>query len=152
MFFASSCCTFSGRAQRRACLTIVERKNKNSPECGLNLQSSGLQGDIHLPTAPRWYLWQIFFFFSLKLYPSRTQQSKQREPSVKTLRSFSAEFWRHCVLSGGTQCRVLPRHQSEEMELQGGRGSAPFTETAYSLKYVKSIPKEINQEASTVWT
>ena len=40
------------------------------------------------------------------------------EPSVKTLRSpFSAEFWRHCVLSGRTQNRDLPRHQSEEMEI-----------------------------------
>ena len=35
---------------------------------------------------------------------SRTQQGRQREPSVKTLRSpLSAEFWRHCVLSGRTQ-------------------------------------------------
>ena len=37
---------------------------------------------------------------------SRTQQGRQREPSVKTLRSpLSANFWRHCVLSGGTQRR-----------------------------------------------
>ena len=49
---------------------------------------------------------------------SRTQQGRQREPSVKTLRSpLSAEFWRHCVLSGRTQRRALPRHQSEEMEI-----------------------------------
>ena len=49
---------------------------------------------------------------------SRTQQRRQREPSVKTLRSpLSAEFWRHCVLSGRTQRRALPRHQSEEMEI-----------------------------------
>ena len=35
---------------------------------------------------------------------SRTQQGRQREPSVKTLRSpLSAEFWRHCVLSGRPQ-------------------------------------------------
>ena len=34
---------------------------------------------------------------------SSTQQDRQREPSVKTLRSpLSAEFWSHCVLSGGT--------------------------------------------------
>ena len=38
---------------------------------------------------------------------SRTQQGRQREPSVKTLRSpLSAEFWRHCVLSGRTQHRA----------------------------------------------
>ena len=36
--------------------------------------------------------------------------------------------------------------------IQGGRGSAPFTETAYRVKYSKPIPKEINQDASTVWT
>ena len=30
---------------------------------------------------------------------SRTQQSRQREPSVETLSSpLSAEFWRHCVM------------------------------------------------------
>ena len=49
---------------------------------------------------------------------SRTQQGRQREPSVKTLRSpLSAEFWRHCVLSGRTQRRALPQDQSEEMEI-----------------------------------
>ena len=38
---------------------------------------------------------------------SRTQQGRQREPIVKTLRSpFSAGFWRHCVLSGRTQRRA----------------------------------------------
>ena len=40
---------------------------------------------------------------------SRTQQGRQREPSVKPLRStLSAEFWRHWMLSGGTQRRALP--------------------------------------------
>ena len=49
---------------------------------------------------------------------SRTQQGSQREPSVKTLRSrLSAEFWKHCVLGGGTQRHALPRHQSEKMEI-----------------------------------
>ena len=28
----------------------------------------------------------------------------------------------------------------------------PFTGTAYRVKYFKPIPKEINQDASTVWT
>ena len=37
---------------------------------------------------------------------SRTQQGRQREPCVKILRSpLSADFWRHCVLSG-TQRRA----------------------------------------------
>ena len=49
---------------------------------------------------------------------SRTQQGRQREPTVKILRSsLSVEFWRHCLLSGRTQRHTLPRHQSEEMEL-----------------------------------
>ena len=39
---------------------------------------------------------------------------------------------------------------TKQMDIQGGRGSAPFTE--YRVKYFKSIPKEINQDASTVWT
>ena len=48
----------------------------------------------------------------------RTQQGRQREPSVKTLYApLSAEFWRYCVLSGGTQRCALPRHQSEEMKI-----------------------------------
>ena len=47
-----------------------------------------------------------------------TQQGKQREPSVKTLRfALSTEFWRHCVLSGGAQRRAWPRRQSEEMKI-----------------------------------
>ena len=38
---------------------------------------------------------------------SRTQQGRQREPIVKTLRSpLSAEFWRHCMLSDRTQRRA----------------------------------------------
>ena len=47
---------------------------------------------------------------------SRSQQCRQKEPSVKTFcSSFSAEFWRHCVLSSGTQL-ALTSHQSEEMK------------------------------------
>ena len=49
---------------------------------------------------------------------SRILQGTQMEPRVKTLRSpLSAEFWRHCVLSGGTERRALPRHQNEEMKI-----------------------------------
>ena len=37
---------------------------------------------------------------------SRTQQGRQSKPRGKALRSaLSAQFWRHCVLSGGTQRR-----------------------------------------------
>ena len=42
---------------------------------------------------------------------SRTHQGRQRESSIKTLRStLTVEF-----LSVGTQYRVLRRHQSEDM-------------------------------------
>ena len=34
--------------------------------------------------------------------------------------------------------------------IQDGRGSAPFTETAYRVKYFKPIPNEINQDNSIV--
>ena len=40
---------------------------------------------------------------------SRTQQVRQKEPSVKTLHSpLSAKIWRHYVVSGGTLRRALP--------------------------------------------
>ena len=42
----------------------------------------------------------------------RTPQGRQRESSVKTLRNpFFNEFWRHCVVSGETQRRALPRRE-----------------------------------------
>ena len=47
-----------------------------------------------------------------------TQHGKQREP-IKTFRSpLTAEFWRHCVLSGGKLHRPLPRHQSEDRRME----------------------------------
>ena len=30
---------------------------------------------------------------------------------------FRAEFWMHCVLSGGTQRRALPRYQGKEIKI-----------------------------------
>ena len=52
---------------------------------------------------------------------SRTQQGKQREPSVKTLRfPLSAKFWRHCVFSGGTQRRAFastPERRNENINI-----------------------------------
>ena len=41
---------------------------------------------------------------------SCTQQDRQREPSVKTLR------W-YCVLSGGSQRRALPLNQSKVVKI-----------------------------------
>ena len=44
---------------------------------------------------------------------SRTLQGRHREPSVKIIRSpLSAEFWRHCVLSGITQLEWGTHNQS----------------------------------------
>ena len=47
----------------------------------------------------------LWFFFNNQLHAvSRTQQGRQRKPSVKTLCSpLSAKFWRHCVLRGRTE-------------------------------------------------
>ena len=54
-------------------------------------------------------------------------------------------FWdKHGLFFFSHICNILV--------IQDGRGSVPFTETAYRVKYFKSIPKEINQDASTVWT
>ena len=48
--------------------------------------------------------------------PHTTGQAEGTQ--CNTLRSpLSAEFWRHCVLSGRSQHRALPRHQNEEMEI-----------------------------------
>ena len=49
---------------------------------------------------------------------SRTQQGRQRETNIKTLRlPFFDDFWRHCLFSGGTQRRALPRRRGEEMKI-----------------------------------
>ena len=46
------------------------------------------------------------FFSALRCIPHPAGYA-EREPNVKTLRSpLSAEFWRHCVLNGGTQRRT----------------------------------------------
>ena len=61
----------------------------------------------------------FLFTYNYQLHAvSHTEHGRQREPSVKTILSpLSVEFWRHCVLSGKTQRRALPRDQSEEMEI-----------------------------------
>ena len=50
---------------------------------------------------------------------SHIPQGRQREPSFKTLRSpLSAEFWRHCVLSGRTQRRAsTPESRNRNINL-----------------------------------
>ena len=65
------------------------------------------------------FVWDRFSISINQLHgESRTQQGRQREHSVITLRSpLSTEAWRHCVLSGGTQRHPLPRHQSKEMKI-----------------------------------
>ena len=50
-----------------------------------------------------------FRMFNFFLCSRRMRQGREREPSIKTLRSeFCTEFWRHCIMSGGTQRRALP--------------------------------------------
>ena len=57
----------------------------------------------HVSYNERWLFFQLHAVY-------RIQQGRQREHSVKTLRPpLSAEFLRHCVLSGRTQRRALPR-------------------------------------------
>ena len=50
---------------------------------------------------------------------SRTQQGRQREPSVRTLRSpLPADFWRHCVLSSGTpRFTSTPERRNENINV-----------------------------------
>ena len=49
---------------------------------------------------------------------SHTQQYRQMEPSVKMYRSpLSTEFWRHQVLSDGTQRRALLRHHGLTIQI-----------------------------------
>ena len=59
------------------------------------------------------------------------------------------------VFSGGTQRCVLfnPVNKyllNKLLKYKGGSVSAPFTGTVYRVKYFKHIPKEINQDTSTV--
>ena len=75
----------------------------------------------------RTYLYTIsiyflnFLCFSFTLYPADLVliHSAQWEGSYWRHFRFpmSTELWRHCVLSGGTQRRALPRYQSEEMKI-----------------------------------
>ena len=52
------------------------------------------------------------FFYSFLMYAARCishTAGKDKKTSIKTLRCpLTAEFWRHCVLSAGTQRRALP--------------------------------------------
>ena len=60
----------------------------------------------------------VHIFYKINNSASRCIPHTAGELNVKTLDSpLSAEFWKHCVLSGGTQRRALPRHQSEEMNI-----------------------------------
>ena len=64
-----------------------------------------------------WYLLIKKIQISFTLYPAA--RSRQREP--RTHRSpLSADFWRYCVLGGGTQCRAVvstPERRKENINL-----------------------------------
>ena len=67
----------------------------------------------------------------------RREQGTQRKRSVNTLRSpLSAEFRRHCVLSGGTPRRTLPLYQSEEIKILNSSFSRMRIEPTICRVYV----------------
>ena len=95
--------------------------NYNSRYYGSLHQTLGLIKSIN-KLSSIFDMYEKDLYEKVKLYQlhalSRTQQGRQREPGVKIFRSpLSAEFWRHCVLSSGTQRCALPRHQGEEMKI-----------------------------------
>ena len=48
-------------------------------------------------------IFMLIFLIYFKLYPAHSRVGRGK-PNVKTLHSpISAEFWKYCVLSGGTQ-------------------------------------------------
>ena len=57
----------------------------------------------------------VIFFQLYAVFPAHSKVG--RGNLVLLCFPLCAEFWRHCVLSGGTQLRTLPRHQSEEMKI-----------------------------------
>ena len=55
----------------------------------------------------------LYIFLALRCIPHVRSKG-----NVKTLRSqFFAGLCRHCMLRGGTQHRIMPRQQSEEMKI-----------------------------------
>ena len=68
---------------------------------------------------------------------------------MKTTRSpLYAEFWRHCVLSGGNQRRALPRHQSEEIKIFNtyiSNGASAPRLTICTLYYLFFYPQLISK-------
>ena len=78
----------------------------------MNWQRQSVSSAAYIAIVVLLYMFEIMFscIYLLIIFfhaVSRYLQGRQREPSVKTLRSpLSAEFWRHCVLSGRTQRRM----------------------------------------------
>ena len=54
---------------------------------------------------------------SFTLYPAHSRVGRGNLVLKHSIPHFYAEFWRHWVLSGGTQRHALPRHQCEEMKI-----------------------------------
>ena len=51
------------------------------------------------------------------MYPAYSRVGRGNLVLRHSRSPLSAEFWKHCVLSGGIQHRALPRHQSEEINI-----------------------------------
>ena len=117
----------------RRFVLLPERRNKNSlfPSIGMAPTTVTLTVQCHATALPLPPI-SFHYYFKKKLLHAvfRTQQGRQREPNLKTIRSpLSAEFWPHCVLSSETHprgtSRALPRHQSKEMEIFKKNISSP---------------------------
>ena len=52
-------------------------------------------------------------FFSITLHPVHSRVDRGNLVLRYSVLHFAAKFWRHGMLSGGTQLRALPRHHSE---------------------------------------
>ena len=76
-----------------------------------------------------------------QLYAVNSMKQGRQWPSDKTLRSrICAIFWKHCVLSGGTQYRVFVSISNQKMKLLNisfsGVGIEPTTCRVYRHTFI----------------
>ena len=74
-----------------------------TPLCPWATTASELLTIVNILKAQRKGFYVVLIKISFTLYHAHSRVKIKIDSSVKTLRfSFSAEFWRHCVLSSGT--------------------------------------------------
>ena len=98
----------------------------------------------------------VFIVLFFQLHPvSRTQQGREREPSVKTHRSpLSANFWRHCVLSGRIQRRTFPstpERRKENINVNKYFISSSGDRTHNQSIYRRTLCTCTNSDCKTDW-